>query len=47
MRVYLKAKPNKKGTKLLMLCSAVSAYCIRFEVYCGKNNTPATPTRRI
>ncbi|POM73207.1 Hypothetical protein PHPALM_9965 [Phytophthora palmivora] len=36
MRVYLKDKPHKWGTKLFMLCSAVTAYCIRFEVYCGK-----------
>ncbi|OWY91657.1 hypothetical protein PHMEG_00039672, partial [Phytophthora megakarya] len=33
---YLKDKPHNWGTKLFMLCSAVSAYCIRFEVYCGK-----------
>ncbi|KAG2984515.1 hypothetical protein C6341_g26160 [Phytophthora cactorum] len=36
MRVYLKDKPHKWSTKFFMLCSAVSAYCIRFEVYCGK-----------
>ncbi|POM69800.1 Hypothetical protein PHPALM_13889 [Phytophthora palmivora] len=36
MRVYMKDKPHKWGTKLVMLCSAVTAYCIRFEVYCGK-----------
>ncbi|ETL32574.1 hypothetical protein L916_14868 [Phytophthora nicotianae] len=36
MRVYMKDKPHKWGTKLFMLCSAVSAYCIRFEVYCGQ-----------
>ncbi|POM68261.1 Hypothetical protein PHPALM_15600 [Phytophthora palmivora] len=29
MRVYLKDKPHKWGTKLFMLCSAVTAYCIR------------------
>ncbi|GMF42383.1 unnamed protein product [Phytophthora fragariaefolia] len=32
MRVYLKDKPHKWGTKLFMLCSAETA----FEVYCGK-----------
>ncbi|KAG3169123.1 hypothetical protein PI126_g2992 [Phytophthora idaei] len=31
MRVYMKAKPQKWGTKLFMLCSAHTAYCIRFE----------------
>uniref|UniRef100_H3H5X0 PiggyBac transposable element-derived protein domain-containing protein n=1 Tax=Phytophthora ramorum TaxID=164328 RepID=H3H5X0_PHYRM len=36
MRVYLKDKPHRWGTKLFMLCSAVTAYCIHFEVYCGK-----------
>lgn len=29
MRVYMKAKPHKWGTKLFMLCSAHTAYCIR------------------
>ncbi|POM68297.1 LOW QUALITY PROTEIN: Hypothetical protein PHPALM_15560, partial [Phytophthora palmivora] len=36
MYVYLKDKPHKWGTKLFMLCSAVTAYYIRFEVYCSK-----------
>ncbi|POM69891.1 LOW QUALITY PROTEIN: Hypothetical protein PHPALM_13792 [Phytophthora palmivora] len=36
MRIYMKDKPHKWGTKFFMLCSAVTAYCIRFEVYCGK-----------
>ncbi|POM64301.1 Hypothetical protein PHPALM_20194 [Phytophthora palmivora] len=36
MRVYLKDKTHKWGTKLFMLWSAVTAYGIRFEVYCGK-----------
>ncbi|POM71941.1 Hypothetical protein PHPALM_11427 [Phytophthora palmivora] len=35
-RVYMKDKPCKGGTKLFMLCSAHTAYCIRFEVYVGK-----------
>ncbi|KAE8996033.1 hypothetical protein PR002_g19444 [Phytophthora rubi] len=36
MGVCMKVKPHKWGTKLFMLCNAVSAYCIRLEVYCGK-----------
>ncbi|POM58794.1 Hypothetical protein PHPALM_36511 [Phytophthora palmivora] len=36
MRVYIKDKPHKWGTKLFMLCCSATAYCIRFEVYCGK-----------
>ncbi|KAE9037189.1 hypothetical protein PR002_g6708 [Phytophthora rubi] len=36
MRVYIKDKPHKWGTKLFMLCCSTTAYCIRFEVYCGK-----------
>lgn len=30
MRVYLKDKPHKWGTKLFMLCSAETAYCIQY-----------------
>ncbi|POM59597.1 hypothetical protein PHPALM_31643 [Phytophthora palmivora] len=29
MRVYMKDKPHKWGTKLSMLCSGITAYCIR------------------
>ncbi|KAG2825374.1 hypothetical protein PC129_g7691 [Phytophthora cactorum] len=53
MRVYMKAKPQKWGTKLFMLlCSAHTAYCIRFEVYCGKkqntsDNHPADKTKDL
>ncbi|OWZ11623.1 hypothetical protein PHMEG_00015327 [Phytophthora megakarya] len=36
MRVYMKDKPHKWGTKLSMMCCSSTAYCIRFEVYCGK-----------
>ncbi|OWY94895.1 hypothetical protein PHMEG_00035249 [Phytophthora megakarya] len=36
MRVYIKDKPHKWGTKLFMLCCSQTAYCIGFEVYCGK-----------
>ncbi|OWZ08918.1 hypothetical protein PHMEG_00018463 [Phytophthora megakarya] len=32
MRVYMKDKPHKWGTELFMLCSAVTAYCIRYVV---------------
>ncbi|KAG1709489.1 hypothetical protein DVH05_028647 [Phytophthora capsici] len=39
MRVYMKDKPHKWGTKLFMLCCSSTAYCIRFEVYCGKKQT--------
>ncbi|KAG3246346.1 hypothetical protein PI124_g8940 [Phytophthora idaei] len=35
MRGYMKDKPHKWGTNRFVLCSAVTAYCIRFEVYCG------------
>ncbi|OWZ16488.1 LOW QUALITY PROTEIN: hypothetical protein PHMEG_0009714 [Phytophthora megakarya] len=30
MRVYMKDKPHKWGTKLFILCSTVTAYCIRY-----------------
>lgn len=33
MRVYMKDKPHKWGTKLFMLCSAVTAYCIRYVFF--------------
>ncbi|POM69326.1 Hypothetical protein PHPALM_14394 [Phytophthora palmivora] len=42
MRVYIKDKPHKYGTKLFMLCCSQSAYYIRsnlFEVYLGKAET--------
>jgi hypothetical protein len=29
MRVYMKDKPHKWGTKLFMLCCSMTAYCIR------------------
>ncbi|KAJ0391884.1 hypothetical protein ATCC90586_003559 [Pythium insidiosum] len=38
-RVYMRNKPHKWGTKLFMMCCATSAYCIRLEVYCGKEQT--------
>lgn len=30
MRVYMKDKPHKWGTKLFMLCCSTTAYCIRY-----------------
>jgi hypothetical protein len=35
-RTYMKDKPHKWGTKVFMTCCSRTAYCIRFEVYCGK-----------
>ena len=32
MRVYMKDKPHKWGTKLFMLCCAQTSYCIRYPV---------------
>ncbi|POM71656.1 Hypothetical protein PHPALM_11740 [Phytophthora palmivora] len=40
MRVFMKDKPHKWGTKLFMLCCSTTAYCIRFEVCCGKQEQP-------
>ncbi|OWY90177.1 hypothetical protein PHMEG_00041817, partial [Phytophthora megakarya] len=39
MRVYMKDKPHKWGTKLFMLNCSSTAYCIRFEPYLGKRST--------
>lgn len=39
MRVYTKDRPHKWGIKLFMLFCSSTAYCIRFEVYCGKKQT--------
>ncbi|GMF31734.1 unnamed protein product [Phytophthora fragariaefolia] len=33
MRVYMKDKPHKWGTKLFMLCSAVTAHCIQYVFF--------------
>lgn len=33
MRIYMKDKPHKWGTKLFMLCSAEAAYCIRYVFF--------------
>lgn len=35
IRVYLKNKPHKYGTKLFAVCCGESSYCVRMEVYCG------------
>ncbi|POM61531.1 hypothetical protein PHPALM_29438, partial [Phytophthora palmivora] len=43
MRVYMKDKPHKWGTKLFMLCSAVAAYCIRFEEHAHKADMKSSP----
>ncbi|KAG2840833.1 hypothetical protein PC111_g3317 [Phytophthora cactorum] len=44
MRVYMKDKPHKWGTKLFMLCCSQTAYFIRFEVYCGKRQMQVDST---
>lgn len=36
VRIYLKNKPHKYGTKLFAVCCGVTKYCARIEVYCGK-----------
>ncbi|POM66193.1 Hypothetical protein PHPALM_17990 [Phytophthora palmivora] len=36
-RQYMKDKPHKWGTKLFMTCCANTAYCLRLEVFCGKD----------
>ncbi|POM58363.1 Hypothetical protein PHPALM_36995 [Phytophthora palmivora] len=45
MQTFMKDKPHRWGTKLFMLCCSEFAYCIRFEVYCGKhqNHEGSTP----
>ncbi|ETP13112.1 hypothetical protein F441_11634, partial [Phytophthora nicotianae CJ01A1] len=43
MRVYMKDKPHKWGTKLFMLCCL--GYCLLFEVYCGKKDTDGSASR--
>ena len=35
IRVYLKNKPHKYGTKLFAVCCGETSYCARMEVYCG------------
>ncbi|KAF0706495.1 hypothetical protein AaE_014077 [Aphanomyces astaci] len=34
--MYFKDKPHKFGTKLFMVCCGKTAFCARFEIYCGK-----------
>ncbi|POM79381.1 Hypothetical protein PHPALM_2968, partial [Phytophthora palmivora] len=43
MRVYMKDKPHKWGTKLFMLCSAVAAYCIRKKEHAHKADMKSSP----
>ncbi|GMF44419.1 unnamed protein product [Phytophthora fragariaefolia] len=40
MRVFMKDKPHRWGTKLFMVRRSTMAYCIRFEVYSGKQERP-------
>ena len=35
IRIYLKNKPHKYGTKLFATCCGVTKYCARIEVYLG------------
>ena len=35
VRIYLKNKPHKYGTKLFAVCCGETNYCARIEVYCG------------
>ena len=35
IRIYLKNKPHKFGTKLFAVCCGETSYCARIEVYCG------------
>jgi hypothetical protein len=35
VRMYLKNKPHKYGTKLFAVCCGETNYCARIEVYCG------------
>ncbi|ETP52916.1 hypothetical protein F442_02148, partial [Phytophthora nicotianae P10297] len=36
IKVYMKDKPSKWGTKFYLTCCAETAYCASVEVYCGK-----------
>ena len=35
IRMYLKNKPHKYGTKLFAVCCGETNYCLRIEAYCG------------
>ena len=35
IRIYLKNKPHKYGTKLFAVCCGETKYCARIDVYCG------------
>ncbi|KAG3007473.1 hypothetical protein PC121_g7873 [Phytophthora cactorum] len=43
MRVFNKDKPHKWGTKVFVAACAKTAYCMRFEIYCGAKNHLRTP----
>lgn len=40
IRIYLKNKPHKFGTKLFAVCCGETSYCSRIEVYCGSRQDP-------
>jgi hypothetical protein len=40
----MKDKPVKFGIKMWVAADAVSAYCVNFEVYVGKNDTAINRT---
>jgi hypothetical protein len=40
----MKDKPVKFGIKMWVATDAVSAYCVNFEVYVGKNDTAINRT---
>ncbi|DAZ92779.1 TPA: hypothetical protein N0F65_000338 [Lagenidium giganteum] len=42
MRIYLKDKLHKWGTKMFLTCCAESVYCFRLELYCGRNSRSNT-----
>jgi hypothetical protein len=44
MKQYMKDKPVKFGIKMWVAADAVSAYCVNFEVYVGKNDTAINRT---
>jgi hypothetical protein len=44
VRMYLKNKPHKYGTKLFAMCCGITHYCTRIEVYCGAKNKRKDPS---
>ncbi|KAJ0407209.1 hypothetical protein ATCC90586_004521 [Pythium insidiosum] len=47
MRVYMKGKPTKWGTKFYMTCCAETAYCARVEICCRGDDSDNTITRAV